>query len=697
MKKNNNSSHSKKETKKKVQSSSTNTQGGILSMGEIDITFKIEFSDEDLEIKTEEEQKPEENKDNEEKIEKNKDNEDKKEENKEENWEIVKQYYNIEDFKNIKDLKFLEGRKDVWDKFQLIPNNNTLDHLLLANALRKNNVITEYIGFGRPLFINDEKFFEKIFEHVSKRNNILFSKTPLSEQTKCRINFEFIHKKKIATFETERNWEGSKEDEEKDEKKEKEKENNIPDFSRKEGALAKIRPENSKYSLFYLNYEDLEKIPGDFKNIDLIELMHFLRKRGAKVFINFYKNEYDETQDEREPDKSIAPEHFSSNGVQNVEISVKEEDNDMNKDDESKLMNETNNIYYLTDIYFFEFNEAPKIFNKHYQFFSADKIKSSVNKGNLYDYFIKGIATGTKDQVEKEKFGFFIDYFNKLYIVRADKKIGNIYEFDLKIHKPINIYNIKEIQNYKELIKQNKNYYISLILSFILSSIKENKSNGIDTLFKGYLNSLEIIKKKVELEINDIFTIKEKDYINKKKINDSIDIKLKTLAHIGQENGFILDCTNEEKSKLKDYVPLYDTHLVNYLRSNKNQKELIKKGFINKNGFIMIDPQYRKMMRDDEQPEVNDKDQLKKEKEDEIKNTDFEKNATSKILDSQKESLNTSRPTKKKIPKNKIGPGNIYLLSEQSDKKKKKDSKNNTINNKSKYSENSKKTLEKVK
>ena len=462
-----------------------------------------------------------------------------------------------------------------------------------------------------------------------------------------------------------------------------------------------MRPENSRYRLFYLNYDDLEDIPGDFKKIDLIEFMYFLRKRGAKVFINFYKNEIGQSQEEREKDNTIESEHFSANGVQNVETSEEEdeEEKNMNEDEKSKLMEDINNIYYFTDIYFFELKQAPKMFNKHYQFFTADRIKSSVNKGNLFDYFIKGIATGTKDEVEKEKFGFFIDYFNKLYIIRADKKVGNKYEFDLKIHKPINIYNIKEIQNYKELIKKNKNYYISLILSFSLEAIIENNSSGIDTLFKGYLNSLEFIKKKVELEINNIFSIKEKEYMNKKNSNDYIDMKVKTLSHIGQENGFILDCTNKEKSELKDYVPLYDTHLVNYLRSINNQKELIKKGFINKKGFIMSDPQYRKIMRDDELPIYNedkDKSLYKKAKEEEIKNTDFKRNILNQTLDSQNQSSSMSISTKKKIPKITSRPGNIYYASHNSAKKRKKNSQNTSISNKSKYSKNSKKSLEEV-
>ena len=214
-------------------------------------------------------------------------------------------------------------------------------------------------------------------------------------------------------------------------------------------------------------------------------------------------------------------------------------------------MNDINNIYYFTDLYFFDSKQAPKKFNKHYNFFTADKIKSGVNKGNLYDYFIKGIATGTKDTVDKEKFGFFIEYFNKLYIIRADKNSANKYEFDLKIHPQINHYNMNIIAIYKDIIKKNKNYYISLILSFILGSIMENNSTSIETLFKGYASGLETIKKKLELEKNNL-DINEDDYIKGQISDYGVDIKIKTLEFTGQENGFILDCTNKVKSELKD-------------------------------------------------------------------------------------------------------------------------------------------------
>ena len=633
----------------------------ILSMGIIDITLRIEFSNEDLEIDQENQSE--------------------------------KKYYDIKNFRALRDLQFLKERKKIWDKFQLIPNSTTLQHLLLSNCIRKKNVITEYIGFGRPSFTDDEEFFEEIFNYVSKKNNILFNKTSLNNNLECRMNFEFVHKKKFNSFEIKKFGEESNEDN-------KEKNDNKPIFSRKDSFFSKMNPENSKYNLFYLDYEELIEFSENFDIIDLVELIYFLKKRGAKIFLNFYKKEKQQLEGEneekeKESDNPITKEHFQSHSIiyNESENYEEEEEEEIDSDEKSIFMKNLNSLYYYIDLYFFDTKQTLKQFNNHYQFFTADKIKSVVNKDNLYDYFIKGIATGTKDEVESEKFGFFIEYFSKLYIIRADKNIGNKYEFDLKIHPQINHFNMNEIQKYKKLIKNNKNYYISLILSYILGSIIENNSTTIDTLFKGYLNGLLAIKKNVELGKNNISIDIVDNNIMKPNITDSdIDIKVKTLTCTGQENGFILDCLNKEKSKLKDYVPLYDTHMINFLKSTIHQKELKKKGFINDKGFIMLDHQYRNMMRDDEQVFEEDKKQNKKLVEKNIKRLNVVKEEKDRLKNPKKDISNIAKPTKKKIPTGKMGPGSIYNTEASNYMRKKK--KNVCKGNKEKNKEKKENTLQ---
>ena len=651
-----------KEPKKSKESTPS-----ILSMGIISLTFRISFSDEDLE-KIEEKTNNNDNNDN--------------------NENKSKSYYNIDDFKSIKDLKFLEERKEVWDKFELIPKNTTLEHLLLANSLRKKKIITEYIGFGRPCFTGDEKFFEEIFNHISKKYNILFNKTPLDKKIECDLNFEFIHKRKSNNFEVHISGEGPKDDNnEKNQNKNKEK--NFPNFSRSDSFFGKMRPENSKYNLFYLNYEDLNEFPDNYQEMDLIELLYYLKKRGSKIFINFCEKERTKEDDHpKEKDNDIQSEHFISNSINYIEEpdESSEDDKYLPPEQFSSKMNNINNIYYLTDLYFFDTKQAPKEFNKHYNYFTADQIKTTVNKGNLYDYFIKGISTGTKDQVEKEKYGFFIEYFNKLYIIRADKNVGNKYEFDLKIYPQINHYNMKIINQYRNIIKRNKNFYVSLILAFILGSIIENNSTSIDTLFKGYATGLEVIKKKIELEKNNI-DIKDINFMNINISNNDVEIKVKTLGFTGQENGFILDCTNKEKSELKEYVPLYDNHMINFLANNKNQEDLKKKGFINNKGFIMIDPQYKNRMKDDAQVNSYDKKEFNKAVVKNIRNINVTLNLTDKIKDPRKEALQVNIPTKKKLPIGILSSKDLYDLSSTNIKEKRKSLKRN-IKKKYKTTEN---------
>ena len=63
-----------------------------------------------------------------------------------------------------------------------------------------------------------------------------------------------------------------------------------------------------------------------------------------------------------------------------------------------------------------------------------------------------------------------------------------------------------------------------------------------------------------------------------------------------KESKFVLDCTNLEKSTLKNYVPLFDYNLHEFFENKAIQKELANKGFIDSKGFVNYDPYYRKGM-----------------------------------------------------------------------------------------------------
>ena len=48
--------------------------------------------------------------------------------------------------------------------------------------------------------------------------------------------------------------------------------------------------------------------------------------------------------------------------------------------------------------------------------------KKSINKQKLHDYFISGIVSGTKKEVDGDKYGFYLEDFMKYYVIYANKK-----------------------------------------------------------------------------------------------------------------------------------------------------------------------------------------------------------------------------------------------------------------------------------
>ena len=701
-------------TGKQNKKKETKETPGCLSFGKLDLIYKIEFTEKDLE-KSEEEMKNDENGD---------------------------KYYNIENFNSISDLKFMQDKKNIWDKIVLKPNNASLEQLLFANKMTKKKMCIEFIGYGCPKFENEEEFFLQIFNYVNEKNHLDLNEKSLTEDGAYSLKFEFTFKKKTHSFcigsggenkeekkkeenpeekkeenpeekkeenpeekkeenpeekkeeekeeKVEENKEGEKEEKKKKEEKEEPdeyepneamKEEKIPKFSRKDSILCNLNPKNKKYSLFFLNFDDIKDIPGNFEKKDLIELIYFLKKKGAKIFINYYKPveekiEKEEDEGNKNQDNEIHGETYDSSGKVNEKEKQRKKEAKEEEDAESKEEKEMkclNNLYYLTDLYFFDFKQALEEFTKHYKFFTTDKSDKSINKQKVFDYFISGIASGTKKEVDGDKYGFFLEDFMKYYVVHANKKKAKKNEFDCQLFPKINHNNINLITDYKEIIKKNVNNYMTIFVSFILSGVIINNGTVSNEVIIGaFLNSLEIVKRKLECEKNNI-NLSEKELMKFKLSEKNLAERIKELNLEFQEGDFVLDCTNKEKSELKEYVPLYDYHLVYYFRSDINQKELKKKGFINDKGFIMYDPVHRKRMRSDLINKKLNKEETQKKVESNIMNIDIGSRIKDKEIDSSKINKDNNMATVKKLPKSKYG---IVRKKEKSKKNREKKEKN---------------------
>ena len=702
--------HTQKDKQSKQKQKET---PGCLSFGKLDLIYKIEFAEKDLE-------KPE----------------------KDENGE---KYLNIEDINSIKDLEFIKDKKTIWDKITLRANNSTLEQLLIANKMSKKKMNVEYIGYGRPKFEGDEEFFSQIFNYVNEKNHFELNDKSFVEDGPYSLKFELVFKDKTHDFSigsggedkeekkdeekpqenneekppennegnaeekpkenTEEKKEESK-DNKKDEKKKEEepkpdeyepndamKEEKIPKFSRKDTVLCNLNPKNKKYALFYLNFDEVKDIPGNFEQRDLIELIYFLKKKGAKIFVNYYKppeepKEEEEEEKNQNKDNEIEGETYDMSGkVNEKEKQRKKERKEEEEDAESKEEKEMkflNNLYYLTDLYFFDFKQAIEEFNRHYKIFTSDKPNKSINKQKLHDYFISGIASGTKKEVDGDKYGFFLEDCVKYYVIHANKKKAKKNEFDCQLFPKINHNNINLIEEYKNIIKKNVNNYVSIFVTFIISGVASTGSVSNEVIMGAFLNALELVKRKVECEKNNI-NLTEKELMKFKLSEKNLADRIQELNLGNQEDDFVLDCTNKEKSELKEYVPLYDYHLVYYFRSDVNQKELKKKGFINDKGFIMYDPVHRKRMRNDLISKKLNEEETQKKVESNIMNIDIGSRIKDKEIDSSKINKDNNLATIKKLPKSKYG---IVKKKEKKTKKKENKEKNENDNEQSSGSDN---------
>ena len=409
-----------KKVKKKEpkQKQSEESLGGMtFAMGPMDLIFEINFDDKDLENPNSQSE------------------EDK--------------YLKIEDMNSISNLSFLQDKPEEFlNTIKIKPNNEFIKQLILGNKISKKKTFIDLICYGRPKFESDEdKFFDRIFDYVTVKNNLQINKTPLEEGSRYSLLIQLRHKKhpeqlkeikigttpseekeqkekeekekkeeeekqksekeeeekkemeekkqqKIQQYQEKReeekrkkeekeqnknegneeqnneeqnnenqnneNEEQNKEEENKEENKEEEKkeeekedeeekeeepedyeetqamkEKKIPKFKRK-NILCNLEPSCTKYDLIYLNFEEISKIPGDFKMNYLIELLEHFKKKKSNIFINFYKSEIYKSEEEKKKEKEMKEKEAKKAEDKKNEEAKKEEQERKKKEKELK-------------------------------------------------------------------------------------------------------------------------------------------------------------------------------------------------------------------------------------------------------------------------------------------------------------------------------------------------------------------------
>ena len=354
----------------------------ILSMGHIDLIFQLEFEEKDL-------QKPLTNSSNMNNI--------------NEGEEDIS-YYNFEDINSIKDLYFLKKKRSIWNKIKLKAGNQTLSQILNGNEQLETKCIVDYIGYGPLKFENDESFFTDIFKYVTLKNFLIINEKFLDKNSPSSFSIELTYQgnSKTLTYEP-----PAPEEEEEKEENEKEKINeaenlrqsqNKPSLKRSESILNNLFPSLKRYELVFINYADIEQIPGDFSLEDLCDLLSFFKSNGSIIFINFFNpEESNEAGGEGEGEGEEGENQM--------------EENQEEKEEYLRTINEKNILYDLTQIFFYETYQAQKMFQKHYNYLKDENSEDSeqISGNKIFQYFTKNMLTGVREKIDETKTGLFMD------------------------------------------------------------------------------------------------------------------------------------------------------------------------------------------------------------------------------------------------------------------------------------------------
>ena len=122
------------------------------------------------------------------------------------------------------------------------------------------------------------------------------------------------------------------------------------------------------------------------------------------------------------------------------------------------------------------------------------------------------------------KTGLFIDGLNKFTIIYASKKAASKYELDCQPYPKVNHTNLELINQYKKILKSKKNENYSILVSTIIINCAAASPNcqSTEIIYPAFLISLAIIKKKLEIEKNNL---EYDDNLYKVKISEKVILK----------------------------------------------------------------------------------------------------------------------------------------------------------------------------
>ena len=224
-----------KSTKNKSGSSSASSKPvyRVLGMGNIDLTYTLNLSEED----------------------------------------VAKYKIDLDKVNSLEDIGFLEDAKNLWVKIFISSNNPTLSTLIYLNRASDNKVFVEYLCYKLPCYDEKEKPFGEMFTSVNEINFLFINHETALFPNKgtCNITFVIKFNENSKSFSLGNNTQSAEEN-----KEEEKKEDTFID---------KIHFDCKAYEYFFTNIEDA----FIFDSIDdYIELITGLKmKYNSNIMIRY--------------------------------------------------------------------------------------------------------------------------------------------------------------------------------------------------------------------------------------------------------------------------------------------------------------------------------------------------------------------------------------------------------------------------
>lgn len=501
---------------------------------------------------------------------------------------ILNNINKVEDLKNIiynQETTQNENNIDYFKYIFLSSKNNLINSLLFINRAYKPKTFIELIMPNKLDFSENTKFIRNLLTDICKRNylfiienrildipsNITFNIMIIDDDTKEIIQSKYFQLFEMNDLEIELNNNKENNDIESNREKEKKKKNIkiIYNFDKVDYFLIDLLSFKeliwkNKYDMlnFIYNIINYNKniiiilIINDkcFKGIEFISLLEIYKEiieLSDIIFcnkneLNYFLKTYNELKNNN---------NYGKNNNSNFNY--------------SKINNNSieNNILF------------PKILKNK----NIPHTLLNINEIDL-DLIL---LDNDKHRKNIPRITILLDSFDSATIYRqsgAQMQVdySEIFHFKLKSKK----LNINDENNEK------KEKYFYYFIGGFLSRYIYNKSFRV-CFYAGFLLLQKIIKsiikKKYLFNIDEynVLVPNEKKTLKEKIIQQNIRIFQEISS---KEKGFILDCTNINGCKIKNYNPLLDNNCASYLLNKNNIYHLQKHGFINKNGILLKDP-----------------------------------------------------------------------------------------------------------